>query len=62
MQSCYWPLYEVENGKYKINCKPKGDKKTPVADWMKKQGRFAHLFKPGNEALHEDIQAHIDRK
>ena len=62
VQSCYWPLYEVENGKYKINYKPRGDKKTPVADWMKKQGRFAHLFKPGNEAVLEDIQAYIDHK
>src|SRR5659263_674231 len=62
VQSCYWPLYEVENGKYKINYKPKGDKKTPVADWLKKQGRFAHLFKPGNEAVLADIQDYIDRK
>ncbi|MBK5225376.1 MAG: pyruvate ferredoxin oxidoreductase [Thermoleophilia bacterium] len=62
VQSCYWPLYEVENGKYKINYKPKGAKKTPVADWLKKQGRFAHLFKPGNEAVLADIQDYIDRK
>ncbi|MBE0428733.1 MAG: pyruvate ferredoxin oxidoreductase [Thermoleophilia bacterium] len=62
VQSCYWPLYEVEYGKYKINYKPREGKKTPVADWMKKQGRFAHLFKPGNEQLLEDIQDYIDRK
>jgi len=30
--------------------------------WLKKQGRFAHLFKPGNEAVLEDIQAYIDHK
>lgn len=60
--SCYWPLYEVEYGKYKVNYKPREGKKTPVADWMKKQGRFAHLFKPGNEQLLEDIQAYVDKK
>jgi hypothetical protein len=27
-----------------INFKP-SEKKTPVADWLKKQGLFAHLFK-----------------
>lgn len=60
--SCYWPLYEVEHGKYKINYKPRPEKKTPVADWMKKQGRFAHLFKPGNEELLVEIQTYIDKK
>ena len=61
VQSCYWPLYEVENGKYKINYKP-GKKKTPVADWLKKQGRFAHLFKGDHQVMLDDIQAYIDRK
>jgi pyruvate ferredoxin oxidoreductase beta subunit len=58
VSSCFWPLYEVENGKYRITYKPR--EKTPVADWLKKQGRFAHLFKPGNEHLLEEIQAQID--
>ncbi|MHB1002741.1 MAG: thiamine pyrophosphate-dependent enzyme [Thermoleophilia bacterium] len=63
VQSCYWPIYEVENGKYKINYKPREGKKTPVADWLKKQGRFAHLFKhPDSEALLADIQNYTDRK
>ena len=43
----------------KINYKPKD--KLPVAEWLKKQGRFRHLFKPGNEALLEEIQEDIDR-
>ena len=56
--SCYWPLYEVENGKYKITHAIK--EKTSIADWMKKQVRFKHLFKPGNESILEEIQARID--
>jgi pyruvate ferredoxin oxidoreductase beta subunit len=59
---CYWPLYEVENGRYKINYKPSEKKKTPVADWMKKQGRFAHLFKGDHQDELERIQAYVDRK
>jgi len=63
VQSCYWPLYEVENGRYKINYKPSEKKKTPVADWLKKQGRFAHLFKLENsEEVLADIQDYIDKK
>jgi pyruvate ferredoxin oxidoreductase beta subunit len=59
VNTCAWPLYEVENGVVKINYKPKD--KPPVAEWLKKQGRFRHLFKPGNEALLEEIQEDIDR-
>jgi pyruvate ferredoxin oxidoreductase beta subunit len=59
-EACYWPLYEVVNGEYKITVKPR--EKKPIADWMKRQGRFRHLFKPGNEAALEDIQADIDRR
>lgn len=56
----YWPLYEVENGKYKINVKPK--EKAPVADFLKKQTKYRHLFRPGNEAILETIQADIDSR
>ncbi len=59
--SCYWPLYEIEDGyKYKVNVKPNEKTKIPVAEWMKKQGRFRHLFKPGNEKVLEQIQAEVD--
>ena len=59
--SCYWPLYEVFDGhKWKVNVKPREGQKTPVADWMKKQGRFKHLFKPENAEILEQIQVEID--
>jgi len=56
----FWPIFEVENGVYKINKKPKD--KMPVADWMKKQGRFKHLFKPGNEHVLEYTQNFVDKE
>ncbi|MGD9547207.1 MAG: thiamine pyrophosphate-dependent enzyme [Candidatus Krumholzibacteriia bacterium] len=58
VETNFWPLFEVEHGVYKINHKPK--ERLPIADWMKKQGRFKHLFKPGNEHLLERSQQHID--
>ncbi len=58
VETNFWPLFEVENGVYKINQKPKDRK--PIADWMKKQGRFKHLFKPGNEHILEASQKYID--
>ncbi|MHB0912955.1 MAG: thiamine pyrophosphate-dependent enzyme [Armatimonadota bacterium] len=60
VMSCYWPLYEVVDGKYKINFKPK--EKMPVADFLKKQTKFRHMFKPGNEAMIEAIQAEVDKR
>ena len=58
VESNFWPLFEVEDGKYKINKKPK--EREPIVGWLKQQGRFKHLFKPGNEGILEEIQAHID--
>ncbi len=57
---CYWPLYEVENGKYKITYKPK--EKQPVAEFLKKQTKFRHLSQPGNEHIVEELQAEIDTR
>jgi pyruvate ferredoxin oxidoreductase beta subunit len=55
-----WPLYEVENGRYKITVKPRELK--PVEEWLKPQGRFRHLFKPGNEKLIEELKEFVNRK
>ncbi|MBN2043319.1 MAG: pyruvate ferredoxin oxidoreductase [Candidatus Aenigmarchaeota archaeon] len=58
VESRFWPLYEIENGKYKINYKP--SKEVPVEDFLKTQKRFAHLFSPENSHLIEKIQKHTD--
>ncbi|MBE0566540.1 MAG: pyruvate ferredoxin oxidoreductase [Krumholzibacteria bacterium] len=58
VETNFWPLFEVEDGRYTINHKPK--ERAPIADWMKKQGRFKHLFKPGNEHLLETSQKYVD--
>ncbi|MFA4906481.1 MAG: thiamine pyrophosphate-dependent enzyme [Candidatus Margulisiibacteriota bacterium] len=57
--TCIWPVYEVENGVYKVS-KPK--EKKPMIEYLKTQDRFRHLFKPGNEKLLEDIQAGVDKR
>jgi pyruvate ferredoxin oxidoreductase beta subunit len=57
--TCVWPLYEVEEGKYKINYKPK--EKKPVLEWLKPQGRFRHLFKEENAWMLEEIQKKVDQ-
>ncbi|MDP7180671.1 MAG: thiamine pyrophosphate-dependent enzyme [Candidatus Woesearchaeota archaeon] len=58
VESKFWPLYEIENGKYKLNYKPSNP--LPVEDYLKAQGRFKHLFKPENRHIIETIQKHTD--
>ncbi|MCX6355011.1 MAG: thiamine pyrophosphate-dependent enzyme [Candidatus Aureabacteria bacterium] len=60
VETCYWPLYEVENGVWKLNYTPK--EKLPIVEWFKDQKRFAHLLKPENAALLSAIQAEVDRR
>jgi len=60
VDTCYWPLYEVENGVYKITYKPA--KKLPIEEFLKPQKRFKHLFKPGNEWMIEAFQKEVDTR
>ena len=59
-ETCFWPLYEVENGKYTINYKPK-DKK-PVEEWLKQQRRFEHLFTDENRKIIGRLQDYVDER
>lgn len=54
----FWPLYEIENGKYVINYVPK--EKKPVEEFLKGQGRFKHLFTPENKHVIEEMQKIVD--
>ena len=58
VDSKFWPLFEVENGVYRMNYKP--SKEVPVTEFMKEQGRFKHLFEPGNKHIIDYIQKRID--
>lgn len=43
--SKFWPVYEVVEGKYTISYNPKAP--VPVEEFLRVQGRYAHLFKKG---------------
>jgi pyruvate ferredoxin oxidoreductase beta subunit len=58
VDTCYWPLYEVENGEWRLTYRPK--EKPPVEEWLKRQGRFRHLFRPENRHVIEELQAEVD--
>lgn len=54
VQTGVFPLYEVENGKYKLNVNPK---LKPVEEYLKKQGRFRHLKEEAVAGIQEHVNA-----
>ena len=60
IDTCYWPLYEVVNGVYKITYRPA--KKLPIEEFLRPQKRFKHMFKPGNEWMIEEFQKEVDKR
>lgn len=60
IDTCYWPMFEVYEGKWTLTYEPK--KKLPIEDFLREQGRFKHLFKPGNEELIAQFQEEVDRR
>jgi pyruvate ferredoxin oxidoreductase beta subunit len=58
VETCYWPLYEYDEGTWRITYTPK--EKVPFTEWTAKQGRFAHL-KELPEVL-ASAQAEVDRR
>ncbi len=60
VQSCYWPLYEIEDGEWTLNYQPK--EKLPIEEYLKTQGRFRHLFEDRNRHMIEELQEHVDKE
>jgi pyruvate ferredoxin oxidoreductase beta subunit len=59
VETCFWPLYEVVDGRYALTYEP--DRIRPIERWLEGQTRFAHLLRPENAQLCEQIQATVDR-
>ena len=51
-----FPLYEVENGRYKLNIDV--PELRPVQDYLKLQGRFRHL----SQGTVQEIQDRVDKE
>ena len=60
VETCYWPLYEIIDGRYVVNYKPKN--KLPVEEFLRPQKRFKHMFKEGNEWMIEELQKEVDER
>jgi pyruvate ferredoxin oxidoreductase beta subunit len=59
-----WPLYEVKEGKWKINFRPPAsktyrEKNEPLEEFLGLQGRTKHLLKPENKAILDQLKSKI---
>ena len=54
-KSCAYPIYEIEDGKYTVNKKPK---KITVKEYFMEQGRFRHL----PDDVVNEIQTNVDKE
>jgi pyruvate ferredoxin oxidoreductase beta subunit len=62
VDTAFWPLFEVVDGEWKMTTRRvTRENRKPIEEFLRPQGRFKHLFKPGNEELLVRIQDEVDR-
>ena len=63
VDSCYFPLYEVEQGITRLSYDPEQTgKKRPVTDWLAMMGRTRHLCAEEYAQVTRQIQTETDRR
>jgi pyruvate ferredoxin oxidoreductase beta subunit len=67
VESCVFPVWEAVKGKHQLSTPSKlialaPQKKRPVTDYLKGQGRFRHLFAPKNKYVLDDVQRVTDQR
>lgn len=63
VKSCYFPLYEIEQGITTISYQPEErGEKLPVADWLGMMGRTKHLVRDEYHDVLASIQNEVDRR
>jgi len=58
VETRYFPIYEVEYGRVRINIKV--DRPRPLEEFLKPQRRFAHLLNPENAHVLEALKRHVE--
>jgi pyruvate/2-oxoacid:ferredoxin oxidoreductase beta subunit len=55
LETCIFPLYEVENNRYTISRRPR--RKKPVKEYLSLQGRFRHLHEEAISKIQQMVDA-----
>jgi pyruvate ferredoxin oxidoreductase alpha subunit len=63
VESCFFPLYEIEEGITTITYNPeeKG-KRVPLSDWLKTMGKTKHMVKPEYAEAYKSFEDEVERR
>jgi pyruvate ferredoxin oxidoreductase alpha subunit len=63
VDSCFFPLYEVEHGVTTITYDPEEkNKRIPVSEWLKMMGKTRHLNKPEHAEVLRAFEDEVERR
>ena len=63
VNSCFFPLYEIEQGVTTITYNPEEkNKRVPLSDWLKYMGKTKHLLKEENKPMLEEFEAEVEKR
>jgi len=63
VDSCFFPLYEVEHGITTITYNPEDrDKRVPVIEWLKMMGKTKHMVKDDYKPELESFEKEVERR
>lgn len=63
VDSCFFPLYEVEHGITSITYHPEEkNKKIPLLDWLTMMGKTKHMGKPENAEALQTFEREVERR
>jgi len=63
VDSCFFPVYRVENGKTRITYNPEErGKRIPLTQWLDMMGRTRHLIKPEYADILHSMEAEVERR
>jgi pyruvate ferredoxin oxidoreductase beta subunit len=60
VETNFWPIYEIRNGRFRLNYRPKEPK--PIEDFLRYQKRFEHLLLPENKKDLAELKSEIDEE
>lgn len=63
VNSCFFPLYEVENGDTVITYNPDARKKRiELAEWLQYMGKTKHLLREENAHLLREFEEEVNKR
>lgn len=67
VETCVFPLWEATDGQYTLSAPSKAislkpDRRKPLEEYLRPQGRFRHLFSQQFRKVIEEIQQNVDKR